>query len=294
MRKKRIPALILMALLCVSCVSPAFALEYNYASQAPGQKFYQATSVDSEYIESSDLITVGDDGTIVSGTELPADYVPMSTLTLPVGDYPDSWGNATDVAIAQNSIFPNYLAPTTQQSYVTGYAVPDFIKITSGALPTNYYYYNALGYGYNYLGYNYWAVMGEHMPKLTEGGAIARLTIPSCGIDRWVYEGTEQSSLSRGVGHFTCSPAWGGNICLAGHNNPSQRAFHNLKNIKVGDTITYTTGYGALTYVVSSITDVSVYDTTGLLQDGTNKLTMYTCREGNPSVKMCVVATLVG
>ena len=62
----------------------------------------------------------------------------------------------------------------------------------------------------------------------------------------------------------------------------------------MGDTITYTTAYGTLTYVVSHVGTCATTDTSGLLQDGTNKLTMYTCKEGRPSVKLCVVATLVG
>lgn len=280
---KKIPAFVLSAVLAISCVTPAFALEYNYEAQAPGQNFYQATSVSKDYVADSDVITVGDDGVIVSGTDLPVDYKPLTTVNLPVGDYPDSWGKATDVAIAQNSVFANYLAPTTQQSYTVSYMAPDFLKITSGTLPTP-----ATAYAY----WNYAFYMGYNMPHLTKGGAIAKLTIPSVGIDRYVYEGTEKSSLSRGVGHFGCTPGWGGNIGLAGHNNPSGRAFHNLKNIKVGDEIVYTTGYGALRYVVSEINTVAVTDTTGLLQDGTNKLTMYTCIEGQPDVKMCVVASL--
>ena len=37
-----------------------------------------------------------------------------------------------------------------------------------------------------------------------------------------------------------------------------------------------------------------MYDTSGLAQDGTFKLTMYTCQKNQPDVKLKVVATLVG
>lgn len=284
--KHKIIALALVVMLVASCVSPAYALDYQYTGDAPGQNFYQATTVDSDYIANSSTIVVGADGTITTTADQLTSTSPLSILNIPVGDYPDSWGEATDVAIAQNSVFPNYLAPTTQQSKAVSFLWPDPTIISSGALPT------ATNMGYSFLlGYNYYGY-GLVMPKLTKGGAIARLSIPSIGVNEWVYEGTSQTSMRNGVAHFSCTPAWGGNIALAGHNNPSTRAFHNLKNIKVGDTITYTTGYGALTYVVSNITTCATTDTSGLLQDGTNKLTMYTCKEGQPSVKLCVVATL--
>ena len=63
---------------------------------------------------------------------------PMSVTQLPVGDFPDGWGIGTDVAIAQNSVFPNALAPTTQWSGITGFVGYDNFDINSGALPTGY------------------------------------------------------------------------------------------------------------------------------------------------------------
>lgn len=282
--KRKLFAALLTTALMISCVSPAYALDYRYSGAAPGQNFYQATTVDSDYIADSGTIIVGADGTIATTADQLTSTSPLSVLNIPVGDYPDAWGEATDVAIAQNSVFPNYLAPTTQQSKSVSYLWPDPVIISNGALPTpaNMRYVPYCGYyGFGYV-----------MPKLSKGGAIARLSIPSIGVNEWVYEGTTQANMRKGVGHFSCTPAWGGNIALAGHNNPSTRAFHNLKDIKVGDKITYTTGYGTLTYVVSNVTTCATTDTSGLLQDGTHKLTLYTCKEGQPAEKLCVIATL--
>ena len=53
---------------------------------------------------------------------------------------------------------------------------------------------------------------------------------------------------------------------------------------------TYTTLYGTRNYVVSDISYCATTDTSGLLQDGTNKLTMYTCKANDPSVKLRVTA----
>ena len=68
---------------------------------------------------------------------------------------------------------------------------------------------------------------------------------------------------------------------------------YKLENLKVGDTMTYTTSYGTKTYRVVTISTCSTTDTTGLLQDGTNKITLYTCVKNNPSIKRMVVAQQV-
>lgn len=100
--------------------------------------------------------------------------------------------------------------------------------------------------------------------------------------------------MNKGIAHFDSTSGWLGNVGLAGHNRGSSAAFHGLKNVQVGDSVKYTTAYGTLTYVVSSVTTVAVTDTSGLQQDGTNKLTMYCCVENQPQIRLCVVATLVG
>ena len=77
-------------------------------------------------------------------------------------------------------------------------------------------------------------------------------------------------------------------------NNKNTAAFQKLKDVNYGDLVYYTTAYGTRTYQVTGIETVSVYDTSGLAQDGTFKLTMYTCQKNQPDVKLKVVATLVG
>lgn len=276
----------------------AFALEYEYDTDAPGQTFYQITSTDQNYIANNGQIVMGMDGTISSGITGNASSSPLSCLDLPIGEYPDAWGQSTDIAIAQNSVFPNELGPTSQTTAIYS---PIFTpSVNSGALPTGYTYLPA---GTTYAN-AYYAATGTYtgiatsnapMPAITKGGAIAQLSIPSIGLSKYVYEGTSQQSMRKGIAHFDCTSGWGGNIALAGHNRPvNTAAFAKLKDVKIGDTVTYTTAYGTATYVISNITTCNTTDVSGLYQDGTNKLTMYTCKMNQPSVKLCVVATMVG
>lgn len=311
MRKiSKITSMALAACLCASVMMvPASAIEYNFESDAPGKTFYQSTSTDQNYIADNGQIVVGMDGTVASNTTGNVNQSPLSVLDLPVGEYPDAWGQATDVAIAQASIYPNELGPTTQTQ---NFYVPVFTPtVNSGALPTGANYLpsamNAAGFYMTPNGY-FLNVNGQPlpglgvatsiapMPTITKGGAIARLTIPSIGLDKYVYEGTSQSNMARGIAHFDCTSGFTGNIGLAGHNRSAYNhaAFQKLKDVQLGDVVTYTTAYGTATYVVSNITTCATTDTSGLQQDGTNKLTMYTCQMNQPEVKLCVVATMVG
>lgn len=304
---------------------PVMAMEYTYDGEQSGQTFYQSTSTDQNHIADNGQIVVGTDGTIASGTTGNQTSSPLSSIDLPVGEYPEAYGFETDVSIAANSVFPNELGPTTQNSNIY---TPVFIPtVDSGALPTGNSFFPMLSlsgkfpvyggavlpslglYGsapaayamgfsavvpYGNGAYPGLATATVSMPTITRGGAIGRLSIPSIGLNKYVYEGTSQASMRMGIAHFDSTSGWLGNIALAGHNRGAYASFLHLKDVNLGDVVTYTTAYGTLTYRVSSITTVATTDTSGLVQDGMNKITMYTCKANQPDVKLCVVATLVG
>jgi len=314
MKRNKIASLLLSAAIASSMMVPAFAVEYDFSADVPGKSFYQATNVGTDAAADSGTIIVGADGTIGTDEANMPSSSPLSVLDVPVGEYPDAWGMATDVAIAQNTIFPNAMAPTTQWSNIPGVVAYDLNTVNSGALPTGfqegqnaiytgglfgYYYYGQSLYNPlsgAYYAYPSTATAITKMPKFAKNGAIGQLQIPSVKINQYVYEGTGSANLAKGVGHFPCTNGWDGNIGLAGHNRNGKKiaAFQYLKNVNYGDLVYYTTAYGTRTYQVTSIETVSVNDTTGLVQDGTCKLTMYTCKQNDPDVKLKVVATLVG
>lgn len=321
-RKKMLVAGLSMCLSVSLMAGPAMAMEYTYEGNAPGESFFQSTSTDQNYIADNGQIVVGTDGTVSSGVTGNQTSGPLSSVNLPVGEYPEAWGFETDVAIAANAVYPNELGPTTQNS---NYYRPTFTPtVDSGALPTGNSYipsaYTPIGYagGFVLAPYATYAPLSAYgvslaampygngqylglatnavgMPTITRGGAIGRLSVPSIGLNKYIYEGTSQANMKKGIAHFDSTSGWLGNVALAGHNRGgSYAAFANLKDVSIGDTVSYTTAYGTLTYVVSNITTVATTDTSGLQQNGQNKLTMYTCKANQPDVKLCVTATMVG
>ena len=188
--KTKIGHLLLAATIVSSLMSvPASALEYDFSSEVPGQNFYQATVAGPEGAMDSGTIIVGADGTIGTDESVVPNSSPLSVLDLPVGEYPDSWGSATDIAIAQNTVFPNAYAPTTQWSNVPGFVAFDTTMVSSGALPTG-----AETLASIYASATTNATAMHAMPAITKGGAIGQLQIPSVGISQYVYEGTSTAS----------------------------------------------------------------------------------------------------
>lgn len=124
-------------------------------------------------------------------------------------------------------------------------------------------------------------------------GSLGTLKIPSIGLTVGVYEGTDSAPLLKGAGHFTGTSIWLGNVCVAGHNRGVRNDFGKIHTLKAGDTITFTTALGTMTYAVSSVTKVAVTDTSGLSATVGNQITLYTCVENQPAYRWCVVGVAI-
>lgn len=121
-------------------------------------------------------------------------------------------------------------------------------------------------------------------------GSIGALSIPSLGISMKVYEGTTAASMKKGVGHFSETSGWYGNIGLAGHNRNAAYVIGSIKDLKIGDTITYTTRLGTRTYHVSFVGNISSTDWSYLQGTADNRITLITCLANQPSLRVCVQA----
>lgn len=134
--------------------------------------------------------------------------------------------------------------------------------------------------------------------KVKTGDSLTRIKIPAIDVDVVVVEGTTESALKAGAGHFptTPLPCETGNVSIAGHRTTYGRPFHNLDRLKPGDEITLETPLGSCSYKVDrdpfvvAPTDLSVIDPTD-----TATLTLSTCEpKGSAARRLIVKATFQG
>lgn len=123
------------------------------------------------------------------------------------------------------------------------------------------------------------------------GGYIAKLSIPDLDLSVKVYEGTTNSVLSKGVGHFKETSIWDGNVCLASHNRGKGAYFSDIHELDLGAVIKLTTKLGTRKYEVYSIEKISVDDTTALQNTSDNIITLITCvKNQSDYYRWCVKA----
>lgn len=111
---------------------------------------------------------------------------------------------------------------------------------------------------------------------LPQGALVGRIEIPSVGVEAMVINGTDDSYLSRAVGHIEGTPLPGspGNVGLAGHRDTF---FRGLKSIRKGDVIVIRTLDGSYRYVVDGLSIVGPGDTEVLAASAGRSLTLVTC-----------------
>lgn len=122
--------------------------------------------------------------------------------------------------------------------------------------------------------------------------SIGKLTIPDILLDNApIKEGTELSTLSTAIGHFTSTGIYSGNVGLASHNGGSNGDyFRNLNKIKKGSEIYYQTIYGTRRYVVQTITIIEETDFSYFEKTEDNRITLITCVHNQPTKRLCVQA----
>ena len=118
-----------------------------------------------------------------------------------------------------------------------------------------------------------------------------RILIPKINLDAPILEGTSQSNLRRGVGHFENTSVWDGNVCLAAHNRGYKyNYFQELKNLEIGDDIEYRKNGEKKDYSVIWKGKIKETDLTYLENTKENLITLITCVENMPEYRLCVQA----
>ncbi len=105
---------------------------------------------------------------------------------------------------------------------------------------------------------------------------IGTITLPSLKLSWSIYEGTTETQLSKGVGHFVGSvlPGIRDNSVLSGHRTT---VFNRLGELGEGDLILVKTSAGTFSYAVRSFRIVDRDDKTVIVPRPTAVLTLTTC-----------------
>lgn len=124
-------------------------------------------------------------------------------------------------------------------------------------------------------------------------GSIGTLKIPSLNVNMKVWEGETRASMAKGLGHYSSTSGWDGNIGVCGHNRGAKYNIGSIRNLEIGDTITYSTVYGTRTYAVILVRTISDSDWSYLQATADNRITITTCLADRPSKRVCVQAVEV-
>jgi sortase A len=112
-----------------------------------------------------------------------------------------------------------------------------------------------------------------------EGDAIARLRIPSIGVDEFVVNGTGTNTLKRGPGRYLGSymPGEGELVYVAGHRTTYGAPFSRIDRIKKGDTVVVELPYATFRYRVTGHRIVPATKVSELKSRGFEQLALQAC-----------------
>ncbi len=88
--------------------------------------------------------------------------------------------------------------------------------------------------------------------QVATGNAIGHIRIPRIGASYDVVQGTDESSLEKGPGHYpaTAFPGLGQTVAIAGHRTTYLAPFRHLDALKPGDRIVLKMPYAVFNYAV--------------------------------------------
>ena len=116
----------------------------------------------------------------------------------------------------------------------------------------------------------------ESAPAAAADGLIGRIEIPRLLLSAVVFEGVDETTLRRAVGHIpgTALPGQPGNVGLSGHRDTF---FRPLKDLKIKDEVQFSTLKGNFKYEVESLRVVEPDNVGVLAASAENVLTLVTC-----------------
>jgi sortase A len=127
---------------------------------------------------------------------------------------------------------------------------------------------------------------------------LTRIKIPKLNVDVVVVQGTSDSALEAGSGHYPQSPmpCADGNVAIAGHRTTYGKPFANIDRLVPGDQITLETPVGSCVYQVSR-PPFAVLPTDSWVvanNPGQHTLTLTSCHpRGSASHRIIIKATML-
>ena len=258
MRKRAIYSVCAACCLLAALSMPASALEYTIDAPEAGP-FGTPTSDDTVYLTRDEPMNT--------------DRSKTAAVIPPTFGSPTSYTLNSGTLLTPNLVDQDQAAQVTVTGNGTGAAVQPPAWRVSGSLSFSVLQHTEVTEDLYY-----------------SGGYLGRLEIPALDLNVKVYEGTGNTALQKGAGHFSDTSIWEGAVALAGHNRGEHDHFNGIWTLDVGDEIIYSTKLGTRTYEVVSVTRVDELDRSGLTASTENKLVLYTCVADEPELRWCVTA----
>ncbi|HLI59225.1 MAG TPA: class E sortase [Solirubrobacteraceae bacterium] len=119
----------------------------------------------------------------------------------------------------------------------------------------------------------------EDLARIHAGDAIGQIDIPRIGNTYNVIQGTDESDLEAGPGHYptTALPGMGQTVGIAGHRTTYLAPFRFINDLRRGDRIIVTMPYGVFTYVVTRHRIVLPSDVAVVRDVGYDQLVLSAC-----------------
>jgi sortase A len=113
------------------------------------------------------------------------------------------------------------------------------------------------------------------------GEAVGRLRIKKLGLNEVVVQGTDDTTIQRGPGHYMETPLPGQKgdwtVGIAGHRTTYGAPFRRINELKRGDQIVFSVPYGRFTYEVDRTKIVDAGYTEAMVPKGEDQIVLTAC-----------------
>lgn len=121
-----------------------------------------------------------------------------------------------------------------------------------------------------------------------------QLEIPKIDLKAHIAEGTEKETMDKYIGHFIETSKVNGNIGLAAHNRGYPvNYFARLKELEKYDVIIYKINEITKVYIVETKEIIEETDWSYLKTTIEDKITLITCVENKPNLRLCIQAEAI-